>query len=324
MAKPRVFVSSTFYDLKHIRSSIENFIDTLGYESILSEKGAIAYNPDIPLDESCYREVHSCDIFVLIIGGRYGSPASSEAKMDSTSFYDRYESITKLEYENANSRDIPTYILIEKSVYAEYETFKRNRDNKTINYANVDSVNIFAFIDKILSQTRNNPIYQFEKHVEIESWLKLQWAGLFKDLIQNRKTQAEINELSKEVKELANINTTLKRYLEEIVSNADGKKGFELIEKEEERLAKARMMNKFKADRNVSRIMEESDLNVDEVFELFSNAKNFADLAVNYAAILGEKDKGKRLLQYWTETTTIQDEINDVRKILNLPLFKTL
>ena len=68
MAKPRVFVSSTFYDLKHIRSSLDIFIESLGFEPILSEKGDIAYSPDHPLDESCYREVQTADIFVLIIG----------------------------------------------------------------------------------------------------------------------------------------------------------------------------------------------------------------------------------------------------------------
>lgn len=62
MAKPRIFVSSTFYDLKHIRSSVDNFIETLGYESILSEKGDIAYSFELPLDESCYREIENVDI----------------------------------------------------------------------------------------------------------------------------------------------------------------------------------------------------------------------------------------------------------------------
>jgi hypothetical protein len=49
MAKPRVFVSSTYYDLRHIRASLETFIHSLGYEPVLSEKGNIAYVPDIPL-----------------------------------------------------------------------------------------------------------------------------------------------------------------------------------------------------------------------------------------------------------------------------------
>jgi Domain of unknown function (DUF4062) len=76
MSKPRVFVSSTYFDLKHVRSSLETFITTLGFDVVLSEKGRIAYSPDMPLDESCYREAQAADILVLIIGGRYGSEAS--------------------------------------------------------------------------------------------------------------------------------------------------------------------------------------------------------------------------------------------------------
>jgi len=77
MARPRVFVSSTYYDLKHLRSSLENFVESLGFDAILSEKGKIAYTPDLPLDESCYREVGTADIFVLIVGGRYGTEVSA-------------------------------------------------------------------------------------------------------------------------------------------------------------------------------------------------------------------------------------------------------
>ena len=78
MAHLRVFISSTFYDLRHIRSSLEGFVERMGYEAVMSEKGRIAYDPDIPLDESCYREASSADIFVLIIGGRYGHASSDE------------------------------------------------------------------------------------------------------------------------------------------------------------------------------------------------------------------------------------------------------
>lgn len=106
MARPRIFVSSTYYDLKHIRASLNSFIGSLGFEPVISEKGNIAYDPQLPLDESCYREAAGCDVLLLIIGGRYGS----EAGQDSTSelppdFHDRYESITKKEYEAAIESD---------------------------------------------------------------------------------------------------------------------------------------------------------------------------------------------------------------------------
>ncbi|MDD5703557.1 MAG: DUF4062 domain-containing protein [Dehalococcoidales bacterium] len=169
MARPRIFVSSTFYDLKHIRTSLEGFIKGLGYEPVLSEKGSIAYDPAMPLDESCYRETKTCDIFVLIIGGRYGSETSSEKKQLKKDFYERYESITKKEYESACGRDLPTYILVDRAVFVEYETFKRNRENTSIDYAHVYSINIFYMIDHIINRARNNPLYQFERLIDIEN-----------------------------------------------------------------------------------------------------------------------------------------------------------
>ena len=37
MARPRVFISSTFYDLQHIRTSLEGFVERLGFEAVLSD-----------------------------------------------------------------------------------------------------------------------------------------------------------------------------------------------------------------------------------------------------------------------------------------------
>ncbi len=76
MAKPRIFVSSTYYDLKHIRNSLEAFIEGFGYEPVLFESGDIPFRHNAPMDESCYSEISNCNMLVLIIGGRVGSPAS--------------------------------------------------------------------------------------------------------------------------------------------------------------------------------------------------------------------------------------------------------
>jgi hypothetical protein len=240
MARPRVFVSSTYYDLKHLRSSLENFIESLGFDAILSEKGKIAYTPDVPLDESCYREVGTADIFVLIVGGRYGSEASASKSSDSKAFYDRYNSVTRGEYRAAADRDIPMYVLVERSVYAEYETYLRNKRNKSITYAHVDSVNIFELIEDILTQPRNNPIQQFDKYAEIEGWLREQWSGLFRELLQRIRGQAQIASLQSQVAQLAELNTTFKRYLEEIVSKIAPNKSKALIETETKRLEDSR------------------------------------------------------------------------------------
>ncbi|TON64645.1 DUF4062 domain-containing protein, partial [Vibrio parahaemolyticus] len=121
MAKPRIFVSSTYYDLKHIRNSLEVFIDSFGYESVLYEDGDIPFHHDSPLDVSCYSEIKNCHILVLIIGGRYGSPASQQ--LDDNERIEFYNSVTKKEYETARGQDIPIYVFIDKNVHSEYHTF---------------------------------------------------------------------------------------------------------------------------------------------------------------------------------------------------------
>ena len=102
MARPRVFISSTYYDLKHLRSAFESFLEQFGFEPVLSEKGSIAYTPDVPLDASCYREIEQVDIFILIVGGRYGSERSfgesAKDKKAKKAFYDKYDSITREEF----------------------------------------------------------------------------------------------------------------------------------------------------------------------------------------------------------------------------------
>ena len=46
MARPRIFISSTFYDLKQIRAELDMFIESLGYEPIRNEEGDIPYGKD--------------------------------------------------------------------------------------------------------------------------------------------------------------------------------------------------------------------------------------------------------------------------------------
>ena len=46
--KPRIFVSSTFYDLKYIREDLSNFIKSYNFEPIMFEDGDIGYVPGKP------------------------------------------------------------------------------------------------------------------------------------------------------------------------------------------------------------------------------------------------------------------------------------
>ena len=92
--KPRIFVSSTFYDLKYVREDLSNFIKAHDFEPIMFEDGDIGYTPGQALDGACYETMHSADMVLLIIGGNYGSPAEGEVKDE----FKEYISITRNEF----------------------------------------------------------------------------------------------------------------------------------------------------------------------------------------------------------------------------------
>lgn len=77
MARPRIFVSSTFYDLRQVRIDLERFITSIGYEVVMNERGNIPYGSTERLEQYCYREIQSVDILVSIIGGRYGNESQN-------------------------------------------------------------------------------------------------------------------------------------------------------------------------------------------------------------------------------------------------------
>lgn len=54
MAKPRVFISSTFYDLRLVRLELDKFLESIGYEPIRNEEGDIAYGSNESLQNYCY------------------------------------------------------------------------------------------------------------------------------------------------------------------------------------------------------------------------------------------------------------------------------
>lgn len=318
MARPRVFVSSTYYDLKHLRSSIENFIEQLGYEPVLSEKDSIAYLPDIPLDESCYKEAQSSDIFVLIIGGRYGNPSSDEKtkKISKPDFFERYESITRREYESASEREIPIYILIEDSVDAEYHTYLNNKENKSIKYAHVESVNIFHFIESIREKQKNNPIKLFSKYSEIEQWLREQWAGTFRELIQRVSAGKKINEIDNKVADLAETTETLKRYLEQIISNiSPGKdEAIRLIKEENERLLQAKIDAELKSFRYIHHLVDDHNLELTHIRSALNGATTYFD----FVEKVFKNKSGKTRVKPCACSQKAFEEVNEARSHLDL------
>lgn len=182
MAKPRIFLSSTFYDLRHIRADLERFIRDQGYDAVLNEQGNIPYGKDERLEEYCYKEISNIDILVSIIGGRFGSQSREEKN-----------SISQVELKTAYELNKQVYIFIEKSVYNEYSFYQNNKENEKTKYIYADDVRIYQFIEFVEALPNNNTIHGFETSSEIISFLREQWAGLFQRFLQEQTRLKEVN-----------------------------------------------------------------------------------------------------------------------------------
>lgn len=209
MAKPRIFISSTYYDLKYVRDDIERFVFELGYEPVRHETGDIPYAKDMPLEESAYREVSLSDVIVCIIGGRYGSSSAT-----------RDGSITQNELKQALKQGIQVYVFVEHNVYSEFSTYVMNKENESVKYRHVDNVKIFQFLEDIYALPNNNPVTSFLTSADIVAYLRSQWAGLFQNFLQSKRRLAEIEVLN-EMSSVANTLKELVKFLTEERANKD-------------------------------------------------------------------------------------------------------
>jgi len=211
MARPRIFISSTFYDLRQVREDLERTIRELGYEPIRHETGAIAYSKSEKLESAAYREVDLCDVLVSIIGGRYGTGSATNPGA----------SISQIELRRALERGVQVFIFVEKSVNAEYQTYKLNKDVKGIKYSSVNNVKIFEFLEELHALPQNNAMATFEVAQDISIYLREQFAGLFHQFLQDQKRAVEMRLLEE-------MNATA-RTLREVVTflTEERKKGTE-------------------------------------------------------------------------------------------------
>ena len=196
LMKPRIFVSSTFYDLKYIREELSRFILEKNYEPILFENGNIGYTPNSVLDTSCYEAMNNSDMAILIIGGRYGSPSSENNEM---SDFKKYISVTRQEFRSANESKIPIYIFVDNKVYTEFELYDNNASDldtiKNIRFNYVDNINIFDFIKEI--KLLGLPMFQFSTIKDIEHILNEQWADLMKKYLTLLRQESQTQTMQK-------------------------------------------------------------------------------------------------------------------------------
>ncbi len=228
MAYPRVFISSTCYDLAQIRDSLSEFISGYCYESILSDHGDVFYHPDLHSHESCINEIDNCQLFILIIGGRFGGNYIS----------DKTKSIVNAEYEAAKLRKIPVFTFIKREVYDDHRVYQKNKNNseliKEIIFPSIDNqshaISIFEFINQVRLSDVNNGFCSFEFVKDMKLYLGKQWAGMMFDFLNFRNKNESEKVVKNTLENLTLLNKKTEELLEGIVRKLNPKNGNDQIE----------------------------------------------------------------------------------------------
>ena len=145
---PSVFVSSTCYDLAQVRQDLRLFFESLGMVPILSEFPSFPVDPNLDAIENCLVGVkEKADIFVLVVGGRYGSETENG------------KSVTNLEYLEAKAKGIPRYVFVQKHILTAYSDWQKNRSGDFSKI--VDSSKLFEFVELLYDPMEKNWVYSF-------------------------------------------------------------------------------------------------------------------------------------------------------------------
>ncbi|WP_428718755.1 DUF4062 domain-containing protein [Undibacterium curvum] len=216
MANLRVFISSTCYDLSVVRGQLRNFIESIGYEPVMSDYNDVVYDPRAHTHTSCIDEVSSCDVVVVIIGSRFGGKVVPQAlasvdidslKTASKSIetLKRQESIsiTQLEVLKAIEKSIPVFAFVDDRVSQNHLDYEKNKNKPFIDSFEFSSIEkpetakfIFEFINFLRHRSINNSVTNYAKYQDIEDALRKQWSGLFQRLLsEQRNKQVELRRI---------------------------------------------------------------------------------------------------------------------------------
>ena len=236
MATPRIFVSSTCYDLQEIRFQLRHFVQEFGYEPVMSEFDDIFYNYELHAQDSCLEEISKCQLFILVVGNNYGSIYHKEKEEIPSP-----DSVTLTEFRKALETDIYKHIFINKFVDYDYKNYKRALDKvflkqfkeKNIPTEKIESTKlvikkefdqtypfpydsyryVFYFLDIIIELKEGNAYNTFESFGDIKESLKKQWAGFMHENLskKDKKLEASIKPIEEK---LTHIDSNIKKLLE--------------------------------------------------------------------------------------------------------------
>lgn len=166
--KKKVFICSTSFDLKDTRAEIRNALLNWGYEPIFFESPDFPVKKGLHSHDVCLDAVKECDIFLIIIGSRYGGIYQGKKYPEMNEL-----SITRAETKIALDKGLEFRAFIRNDIWNERATYKHNlKLGIKIASFHAKEMKVFDFIDEITHRVHDNWIYQFEDSVELKDNLK--------------------------------------------------------------------------------------------------------------------------------------------------------
>ncbi|PZR28085.1 MAG: hypothetical protein DI535_07965 [Citrobacter freundii] len=214
MEKLNIFISSTYYDLSVTRDILHNALSEIGHKPILHENGGVFYSPGDHTHVSCIKQVEEADIFIILIGSRFGGESISDVfshididdLKNKTNYKDYFKehnkySITQCEYLKAMEKGIPIIAFSEKALLEKkhwYEKLKKKGkvDIKQVDFFDDEKENkhapdIFEFMKFISHRTENNAITPFEKVDDILNYSKEYLSKYFRSVLHPAEKQSD-------------------------------------------------------------------------------------------------------------------------------------
>ena len=205
---PKVFISSTVYDFKDIRSALKFYLEEHGYIVYTSESSDFKVDVKVHSYEACLNLIDECDYFILLIGSRVGGWYDKENKI----------SITRQEYRHAYQLHQQGGLQILSFVRNEVWQLKETRNELTRYLENIDSFDKDLIADIVNAPTKfandaqfvSDFIQEVGKNAETKTamqdkallptgnWIRL--FDSFKDIIDSLKELIKINDLDYIVK----------------------------------------------------------------------------------------------------------------------------
>jgi hypothetical protein len=173
----RVFLSSTYFDLKYLRADLNLFGQESGFEFPLFEHGKIPIPSDTSIIDAIGQDMRTCEMFVCIVGGSYGSVDPDSGR-----------SFTHNEMKIARELQLQSYFFVEQSVLNDFAVYKLNPD-ASLQYPHVRDPRVFELLREIQGDGGRTLIQPFATPSDLIGLFREQASGLFKSLLNRRAAE---------------------------------------------------------------------------------------------------------------------------------------